>query len=122
MDLVTRRQELADLKCSRRFYVGTASKGLKAEMAILTKRIDDLTKGKSEKGKIEKGKPDKGLIAKSFNWDDESVSLEDEGITKIKAFMTIAEDEPSVGKANTHILFCLSYYKASHRASYRAFH
>ncbi|GJW91068.1 hypothetical protein Tco_0168621 [Tanacetum coccineum] len=29
-------------------------KGLKADMAVLTKRIDDLTKGKSEKGKNEK--------------------------------------------------------------------
>ncbi|GJT53069.1 retrovirus-related pol polyprotein from transposon TNT 1-94 [Tanacetum coccineum] len=43
-------------------------KGLKAEMAVLTKRIDDMTKGK--------------------------------GSTKIKAFMAIAEDEPSVGKAD----------------------
>ncbi|GKD73757.1 retrovirus-related pol polyprotein from transposon TNT 1-94 [Tanacetum coccineum] len=32
-------------------------KGIKAKMAILTKRIDDLTKGKSKKGKNEKGKP-----------------------------------------------------------------
>ncbi|GJU53622.1 retrovirus-related pol polyprotein from transposon TNT 1-94 [Tanacetum coccineum] len=42
-------------------------KGLKAEMAVLTKRIDDLTKGKSEKGKNEKGKSEKGLIAESFD-------------------------------------------------------
>nr|GEV46462.1 hypothetical protein [Tanacetum cinerariifolium] len=34
---------------------------LKAEMAILTKRIDDLTKEKSEKGKNEKGKADESL-------------------------------------------------------------
>ncbi|GJS54889.1 retrovirus-related pol polyprotein from transposon TNT 1-94 [Tanacetum coccineum] len=75
-------------------------KGLKADMVVLTKRIHDLTKGKNEKGKIEKGKPDKGLIAESFDWNDESVSSEDEGITKIRAFMAIAEDEPSVGKAD----------------------
>ncbi|GJS87091.1 hypothetical protein Tco_0769727 [Tanacetum coccineum] len=54
-------------------------KGLKAEMAVLTKRIDDLTKGNSEKGKNEKGKSEKGLIVESFDWDEESVSLEDEG-------------------------------------------
>ncbi|GJS95756.1 retrovirus-related pol polyprotein from transposon TNT 1-94 [Tanacetum coccineum] len=42
-------------------------KGLKAEMAVLTQRIDDLTKGKSEKGKIDKGKSEKGLIAESFD-------------------------------------------------------
>ncbi|GJZ20168.1 retrovirus-related pol polyprotein from transposon TNT 1-94 [Tanacetum coccineum] len=67
-------------------------KGLKVEMAVLTKRIDDLTKGKSEKGKS-----DKGLIDESFK---EFVSSKDERTTKIKAFMAIAEDEPSVGKAD----------------------
>ncbi|GJV55930.1 hypothetical protein Tco_1456935 [Tanacetum coccineum] len=74
--------------------------GLKVEMVVLTKRIDDLTKGKSEKGKNEKGKGEKGLIAKSFNLDEESVSSEDEGTTKIRAFMAIAKDEPYVGKAD----------------------
>ncbi|GKC63320.1 hypothetical protein Tco_1095918 [Tanacetum coccineum] len=38
-------------------------KGLKTEMDVLTKRIDDLTKGKSKKGKNDKGKSEKGLIA-----------------------------------------------------------
>ncbi|GKD01310.1 retrovirus-related pol polyprotein from transposon TNT 1-94, partial [Tanacetum coccineum] len=46
-------------------------KGLKAKMVVLTQRIDDLTKGK-----------------------------QDEGTTRIRAFMAIAEDEPSVGKAD----------------------
>nr|GEW10035.1 retrovirus-related Pol polyprotein from transposon TNT 1-94 [Tanacetum cinerariifolium] len=40
-------------------------------------------------------KIDKGLIAESFDWDDESLSSEDEKTTKFKAFMAIAEDEPS---------------------------
>ncbi|GKC87794.1 retrovirus-related pol polyprotein from transposon TNT 1-94 [Tanacetum coccineum] len=80
-------------------------KGLKAKMVILTQRIDDLTKGKSEKGKSEKGKSEKGLIAESFNWDEESVSSEDEGTTRIRAFMAIAEDEPSVGKADARSAF-----------------
>ncbi|GKB09289.1 retrovirus-related pol polyprotein from transposon TNT 1-94 [Tanacetum coccineum] len=52
------------------------------------------------KGKNEKGKSDKGLIAESFDWDEESVSSKYEGTTKIKAFIAIAEDEPSVGKAD----------------------
>ncbi|GKA44436.1 retrovirus-related pol polyprotein from transposon TNT 1-94 [Tanacetum coccineum] len=73
-------------------------KGLKDEMVVLTKRIDDLTKRKSEKGKNEKGKSEKGFIAESFDWDEESIPSEDEGTTKIRAFMAIAEDEPSVGK------------------------
>ncbi|GKC78968.1 hypothetical protein Tco_1129742, partial [Tanacetum coccineum] len=42
----------------------------------------------------------KAEIVDSFDWDEESVSLEDEGTTKIRAFMTIAEDEPSVRKAD----------------------
>nr|GEU57991.1 putative reverse transcriptase domain-containing protein [Tanacetum cinerariifolium] len=54
----------------------------------------------NEKGKGDKGKSEKGLIAELFNWDDESVSSEDDGTTKIKAFMTIAQDAPSVRKAN----------------------
>nr|GEY12417.1 hypothetical protein [Tanacetum cinerariifolium] len=73
-------------------------KGLKAEMNVLTKRIDDITKGKSEKGKKEKEKGKKGLLIDSFNWNDEYVSSDDEGSTKIRAFMAITEDEPSVGK------------------------
>nr|GEX79682.1 hypothetical protein [Tanacetum cinerariifolium] len=52
-------------------------KGLKVEMVVLTKKIDALTKGK-----IEKEKSEKGLIAESFDWDEESVSSEDEGTTK----------------------------------------
>ncbi|GJW64007.1 retrovirus-related pol polyprotein from transposon TNT 1-94 [Tanacetum coccineum] len=75
-------------------------KGLKAKMVVLTQRIDDLTNGKSEKRKIDNGKSEKGLIAELFNWDEEFVSLEDEETTRIRAFMVIAEDEPSVGKAN----------------------
>nr|GEU48663.1 retrovirus-related Pol polyprotein from transposon TNT 1-94 [Tanacetum cinerariifolium] len=69
-------------------------------MVVLTQRVDDLTKGKSKKGKIDNGKSEKGLIADSFDRDEESVSSEDEGTTRIKAFMEIAEDEPFVRKAN----------------------
>nr|GEV51936.1 hypothetical protein [Tanacetum cinerariifolium] len=76
-------------------YYNGKYNGLKAEMVVLTKRIDDMTKGKNEKGKKEKEKSEKGLIAESFSWDDESVSSDDEGSTKIRAFMAIAEDELS---------------------------
>ncbi|GKB02445.1 hypothetical protein Tco_0830534 [Tanacetum coccineum] len=65
-------------------------KGLKAEIDIITKKIDAMSKGKSEKG----------LVAESFDWDEKSVSSDDEGVTRVKAFMAIAEDEPSVGKAD----------------------
>nr|GEU92105.1 hypothetical protein [Tanacetum cinerariifolium] len=68
--------------------------GLKAEMVVLTKRIDDMAKGKSKIGKKDNEKSEKGLLAKSFDWDDESVSSDDEGSTKIRAFMKIVEDEP----------------------------
>nr|GEW76850.1 hypothetical protein [Tanacetum cinerariifolium] len=50
------------------------------------------------KGKKEKEKSENGLLAESFDWDDESISSNDEGSTKIRAFMAIAEDEPLVGK------------------------
>ncbi|GKG04059.1 hypothetical protein Tco_0314446, partial [Tanacetum coccineum] len=46
------------------------------------------------------GKSEKGLVAELFDWDEEFVSFDDEGVTKVKAFMAIAEDEPSVGKAD----------------------
>ncbi|GJX21979.1 hypothetical protein Tco_0226424 [Tanacetum coccineum] len=64
--------------------------GIKVKIVILTKKIDAMSKGKSEKG----------LVAELFDWDDESVSSGDKGITKVKAFMAIAEDEPSVGKVD----------------------
>ncbi|GJZ67282.1 hypothetical protein Tco_0630522 [Tanacetum coccineum] len=69
-------------------------------MTVLTKRIDDLTKEKSEKEKNEKGKSEKGLIAESFDWDEEYVSSEDEETIRIRTFMEIAKDESSVGKAD----------------------
>ncbi|GJZ63054.1 retrovirus-related pol polyprotein from transposon TNT 1-94 [Tanacetum coccineum] len=47
-------------------------KGLKDEIDVLTKKIDAMSKRKSEKG----------LVAESFNWDDESISSKDEGITR----------------------------------------
>nr|GEW38090.1 hypothetical protein [Tanacetum cinerariifolium] len=58
-------------------------------------RINDMTKGKSEKGKKVKEKSEKCLLVESFDWDDESVSSDVEGSTKIKAFMAIVEDKPS---------------------------
>ncbi|GJZ56101.1 retrovirus-related pol polyprotein from transposon TNT 1-94 [Tanacetum coccineum] len=75
------RALLANQKSNHQKDYKEKYKGLKAKMAILTKRIDDMTKGKSEKGKKEKEKSEKDLIAESFDWDDEF-------------------DEPSVGKAD----------------------
>nr|GEU42800.1 retrovirus-related Pol polyprotein from transposon TNT 1-94 [Tanacetum cinerariifolium] len=70
-------------------------KGLKAEIAIFTKKIDAMSKGKSKKG----------LVAELFDWDDESASSEDEGTTRVKAFMAIAEDEPSTENVNARSAF-----------------
>ncbi|GJV97556.1 retrovirus-related pol polyprotein from transposon TNT 1-94 [Tanacetum coccineum] len=64
-------------------------KGLKAEIAVLTKKIDAMNKGMSAKG----------LVVESFDWDEESASSDDEGITTFKALMVVA-DEPSVGRAD----------------------
>ncbi|GJT93044.1 retrovirus-related pol polyprotein from transposon TNT 1-94 [Tanacetum coccineum] len=65
-------------------------KGLKAEIVVLTKKIDAMNKGKSEKG----------LVAESFDWDEESVSSDDEGVTTFKALMAVADEELSVGRAD----------------------
>ncbi|GJR78134.1 hypothetical protein Tco_0148919 [Tanacetum coccineum] len=40
------------------------------------------------------GAKDKGLVVESFDWDEESLFYRDEGLTTIKAFMAIVEDEP----------------------------
>ncbi|GJX34098.1 hypothetical protein Tco_0245655 [Tanacetum coccineum] len=61
---------------------------LKVKLALLTQKINVVSKRKSKKG----------LVAESFDWDEESLSSEDEGVTRFKAFMAIAEDEPTVGK------------------------
>nr|GEY55804.1 putative ribonuclease H-like domain-containing protein [Tanacetum cinerariifolium] len=68
-------------------------------------------------GKGDKGKSDKGLVAESFNRDDESVSLEDEWNINFKAFMEIAEDEPSVGKGSGCSRYMTGVKQYMHRFS-----
>ncbi|GKA82266.1 hypothetical protein Tco_0789014 [Tanacetum coccineum] len=108
-DLNVEYHERALLANQKRFYkrsrrvgqLGNTCTNLKRLVSPMGNlRIDELTKGKNDKGKGDKGKSDKGLIGESFDWDDESVSLEDEGTTKFKAFMEIVEDEPSLGKGD----------------------
>ncbi|GJT85713.1 hypothetical protein Tco_1067430 [Tanacetum coccineum] len=65
-------------------------------MADLTKRIDDLTKGKSEKGKNEKGKSEKGLIVELFYWDEEYVDIT---MKKVHRLLSITD-----GDERKHIL------------------
>nr|GEV42920.1 hypothetical protein [Tanacetum cinerariifolium] len=45
----------------------------------------------------------KCLLDESFDWDDESISSNDEGSTNKREIMAIAEDEPSVGKSNARL-------------------
>nr|GEU63624.1 hypothetical protein [Tanacetum cinerariifolium] len=40
------------------------------------------------------------LAGELFDWDEELVSSRDAGVTRVKEFMTIAEDEPSVRKVD----------------------
>ncbi|GKB30053.1 retrovirus-related pol polyprotein from transposon TNT 1-94 [Tanacetum coccineum] len=49
---------------------------------------------------MNKGKSKKGLVVESFDWDEESVSSDDEGVTTFKALMAIADEELSVGRAD----------------------
>ncbi|GKA54742.1 hypothetical protein Tco_0753691 [Tanacetum coccineum] len=72
---------------TRKDYIGKY-KALKSEVAILTKKIDAIFENKSEKG----------LVAESFNYDEESLSSEDEGVTRVRDFIAIAEDETAIGK------------------------
>ncbi|GKB66087.1 retrovirus-related pol polyprotein from transposon TNT 1-94 [Tanacetum coccineum] len=65
-------------------------KGLKAEIVVLTKKIDAMNKGKSEKW----------LVAESFDCDEESVSSDDERVTTFKELMAIADEEISVGRVD----------------------
>ncbi|GKD97861.1 hypothetical protein Tco_1381758 [Tanacetum coccineum] len=90
-DLNAKYHERALLTNQKRFYKRSG------------RRINDLKMVKSEKGRSDKGKSDKGLIAESFDWDDESVSSEDEGTTKFKAFMAMAEDDLSVRKVDARL-------------------
>ncbi|GKE66384.1 hypothetical protein Tco_1520545 [Tanacetum coccineum] len=108
-DLNAEYHERALLENQKRFYkrsggwgqLGNKWTNLKRHVLLVGNlRIDELTKGKDDKGKGDKRKSDKRLVAESFEWDDESVSLEDEETTKFKAFMAIADDVPSVGKGD----------------------
>ncbi|GKC57857.1 retrovirus-related pol polyprotein from transposon TNT 1-94, partial [Tanacetum coccineum] len=58
-------------------------KGLKAEIDILTKNIDAISKGKNKKG----------LVAKSFDSDKESVSSKDERVTKVHRLLSMTDGE-----------------------------
>ncbi|GJT53645.1 retrovirus-related pol polyprotein from transposon TNT 1-94 [Tanacetum coccineum] len=49
---------------------------------------------------MNKGKSEKGLVAKSFDWDEESVPSDDEGVTTFKALMAVVVEELSVGRAD----------------------
>ncbi|GJU11555.1 hypothetical protein Tco_1133951 [Tanacetum coccineum] len=108
VDLNAESHERAQLKNQKRFYkrsgrVGLARKPLDKtkESCFACGKLGHFQKTLSKKGKKEKENSEKGLIAESFDWDDKSVSSDDEGSTKIKAFMVITEDEPLVGKADT---------------------
>ncbi|GKC33174.1 hypothetical protein Tco_1040468, partial [Tanacetum coccineum] len=96
-DLNTEYQERAQLANQKRLHkrserVGSARKSMdkSKESCFSCEKL----------GKSDRGKSEKGLIVESFDWDDESISSEDEYTTKFKAFMEIAKDEPSVGKTD----------------------
>ncbi|GKA83451.1 retrovirus-related pol polyprotein from transposon TNT 1-94 [Tanacetum coccineum] len=65
-------------------------KGLKAEIVVFINKIEAMNKGKSEKG----------LVAKSFDWDEELVSSDDEEVTTFKALIDIADEELLVGRVD----------------------
>nr|GEU82352.1 hypothetical protein [Tanacetum cinerariifolium] len=88
VDLNVEFHDRALLANQKRFYKRGKCKSLKYELAVITKKIDAISKNKSEKG----------LVAESFDWDEKSLSSEDKGVTRVKAFMAITEDEPAIEK------------------------
>ncbi|GKA10042.1 hypothetical protein Tco_0689475 [Tanacetum coccineum] len=54
-------------------------KALKSELAVLTKKINAMSKNKNEKG----------LVDESFDWDEESLSFEDECVTRVKVWLSL---------------------------------
>ncbi|GKB45731.1 retrovirus-related pol polyprotein from transposon TNT 1-94, partial [Tanacetum coccineum] len=68
-------------------------KALNAKLALLTQKIKVVSKNKSEKG----------LVAESYDWDEESLSSKDEGVTTVRAFMGIVEDELVGKKTNDEV-------------------
>ncbi|GJR14663.1 hypothetical protein Tco_0797315 [Tanacetum coccineum] len=56
---------------------------------------------------------DKGLVIESFDWDEESLSYGDDKHTTVKAFMTMFEDEPSIGKSNARCGTFALYYQGA---------
>ncbi|GJY24476.1 retrovirus-related pol polyprotein from transposon TNT 1-94, partial [Tanacetum coccineum] len=58
-------------------------------------------------GRVGLAKKPMGLVAESFDWDEESVSRKDKGVTMVKAFMAITKDEPSIGKADAGLGQCV---------------
>nr|GEX58448.1 hypothetical protein [Tanacetum cinerariifolium] len=68
-------------------------KGLKVKIFVLTKKINAMNKGMSEKG----------LVAESFDWDEVSVSFDDEGVITFKALMVVADKELPVRRADARL-------------------
>nr|GEW22919.1 reverse transcriptase domain-containing protein [Tanacetum cinerariifolium] len=48
-------------------------------------------------------KSKKGLVAESFDWDEVSVSFDDEGVITFKALMVVADKELPVGRADARL-------------------
>ncbi|GJX56411.1 hypothetical protein Tco_0286308 [Tanacetum coccineum] len=104
-DLNVEYHERALLANQKRFYKRSGKnsgnhqrdyKGLKAEMAVLAKRIDDMTKGKSEKGNKKKEKSEKSSLSESFDWDDESVSSKMKGAPRSRHLWQLQRMSPQL--------------------------
>nr|GEU76735.1 retrovirus-related Pol polyprotein from transposon TNT 1-94 [Tanacetum cinerariifolium] len=90
-----------DLRSSNEFIADLNAEYHERALLANQKRFYKRERVKKERRKKENSK--KGLLAESFDWDDESVSSDNEGSTKIRAFMAIVEDEPSIGKADARL-------------------
>ncbi|GJV19221.1 hypothetical protein Tco_1368241 [Tanacetum coccineum] len=89
LNLLTNHQCQTSLQCQKDYK--TEYKKIKAKLALL-----EASPSTSKNPKTSQSK-NKSLVAKTFNWDEEEVS-DDEELAQVKVLMALADDELTVGK------------------------
>ncbi|GJS31857.1 hypothetical protein Tco_0492477 [Tanacetum coccineum] len=99
-DLILYYKGPSDVKESRKPKL-KPNKDIKAKYNKVKAKLALLSSGISSKSSMVKNK---GLVAEAYKWDEEDVSSDDNGMTEVKVFMALADDENvDVGKESTRI-------------------
>nr|GEZ92787.1 retrovirus-related Pol polyprotein from transposon TNT 1-94 [Tanacetum cinerariifolium] len=83
-DLEEEYQERALLAKSKRFFKKGTQSNIKGKLALL---------GSNASAPSSSSSKNKGLIAKSYDWDKEKVSSDDNDVTEVKALMKLTDEE-----------------------------